>query len=34
MASCRVNRGYYSARYWDWRDASSRGAYLGFRPAL
>lgn len=32
--SYRANRGYYSARYWDWFDSSNRFANLGFRPAL
>ena len=34
MASFRANRGYNSARYWNWDDSSYRYALLGFRPAL
>lgn len=34
MASNRANRGYNSARNWDWSDSSNRYAGLGFRPAL
>jgi len=30
----RVLRGYYSARYWNSTLASTRDAYLGFRPVL
>ena len=33
-SSCRANRGYWSARRWDYFDASYRGALLGFRPVL
>ena len=33
-ASYRAYRGYFSARRWDWDNSSTRGAYLGFRPAL
>lgn len=32
--SYRAFRGYFSARYWNWGNSSSRHAYLGFRPAL
>lgn len=32
--SHRANRGYISARYWNWRNSSNRNAHLGFRPAL
>lgn len=32
--SHRAIRGYTSARHWRWNNASSRNAYLGFRPAL
>lgn len=32
--SHRAFRGYYSARFWNWYDSSTRGASLGFRPAL
>nr|DAY58355.1 MAG TPA: hypothetical protein [Caudoviricetes sp.] len=34
MASNRANRGYNSARNWNWNDSSNRNANLGFRPAL
>lgn len=34
MASNRANRGYNSARYWNWNDWSNRNVNLGFRPAL
>ena len=34
MASNRANRGYNSARNWNWNDSSNRYAYLGFRPVL
>lgn len=30
----RADRGYYSARYWRSRSASTRLAHLGFRPVL
>lgn len=30
----RALRGYFSARYWYYNSASSRDAYLGFRPAF
>ena len=33
-ASNRANRGYYSARFWDWHVSSNRYAFLGFRPVL
>ena len=33
MASNRANRGYNSARNWNY-DSSNRNANLGFRPAL
>lgn len=32
--SHRAFRGYYSARFWNWYASSTRGASLGFRPAL
>lgn len=32
--SRRANRGYNSARYWNWNGSSYRNASLGFRPAL
>lgn len=32
--SRRADRGYASARHWNWNGSSGRGAYLGFRPAL
>ena len=32
--SHRAIRGYYSARHYDWRTSSLRGARYGFRPAL
>ena len=34
MASNRANRGYNSARNWNWNDSSNRNANLGFRPVL
>lgn len=34
MASHRANRGYNSARYWNWNSQSNRNVNLGFRPAL
>ena len=34
MASNRANRGYNSARNWNWNNSSNRNANLGFRPAL
>lgn len=34
VASYRANRGYFSARLWDWFNSSFRYASLGFRPAL
>lgn len=33
-SSRKTNRGFYSARRWNWYVSSSRSAYLGFRPAL
>ena len=33
-SSCRANRGYESARYWYYYDATFQNAYLGFRPVL
>ena len=33
-ASYRANRGYNSARYWGYYDATYRNAYVGFRPVL
>ena len=33
-ASSRVNRGYYSARYWDSTSSSSQYDYFGWRPVL
>lgn len=34
VASCRADRGYHSARYFDWGSSGRRDALLGFRPAL
>lgn len=34
MASNRANRGYNSARNWDYYSSGYRGTNLGFRPAL
>lgn len=34
MASNRVNRGYNSARGFDWSSCGNRDVSLGFRPAL
>lgn len=33
-ASCRARRGYNSARYWDYYDATYQYADVGFRPVL
>ena len=33
-ASYRARRGYYSARFWDYINASVQYAYVGFRPVL
>ena len=33
-ASSRASRGYYSARYWDYGDATGQYASVGFRPVL
>ena len=33
-ASRRADRGYISARYWNWDNSSYRSANLGFRPVL
>lgn len=33
-ASYRAFRGYYSARFWDYRTATSQFALVGFRPVL
>ena len=33
-SSSRANRGYRSARYWDYIDATDQHAILGFRPVL
>ena len=33
-ASSRANRGYHSARYWDYYRATYQGARVGFRPVL
>lgn len=34
MASRRVNRGFISARYFNWTSSGTRYVSLGFRPAL
>lgn len=34
MASNRANRGYNSARNWNYNSSGNRNANLGFRPAL
>lgn len=34
MAANRVNRGYNSARNFNWNSFENRNANLGFRPAL
>ena len=34
MASNRVNRGYNSARNFNWNSSGNRNANLGFCPAL
>ena len=33
-ASHRANRGYNSARYWDYHSSGFRDVYVGFRPVL
>jgi hypothetical protein len=33
-ASSRAYRGYSSARYWNYYDATDQNAYVGFRPVL
>lgn len=33
-ASCRANRGYTSARFWDYNRATNQYAVVGFRPVL
>ena len=33
-ASLRANRGYNSARYWDYNSSGSRDVFVGFRPVL
>ena len=33
-SSSRASRGYDSARYWDYYDATLQHAYVGFRPVL
>ena len=33
-ASLRATRGYYSARYWNYRSSGNRNVYVGFRPVL
>ena len=33
-SSCRALRGYNSARFWNYYDATYQNAYLGFRPVL
>ena len=33
-ASCRADRGYYSARYWNFNNATDQFADVGFRPVL
>ena len=33
-SSYRANRGYNSARYWNFIDATYQSAYVGFRPVL
>ena len=33
-ASFRANRGYYSARYWNYDSSGNRFVYVGFRPVL
>ena len=34
VASSRAVRGYHSARYWSYYNATTRGVFVGFRPAL
>ena len=33
-ASCRAGRGYYSARSWNYYNATDSNPYVGFRPVL
>lgn len=34
MASNRANRGYNSARNWNYNSSGNRNTKIGFRPAL